>query len=162
MESLSLRMYRRSARELLAQLEGRALKGPALRMAFMLEFQKRHQSCTAAHEARHLIDRELGTEGNRELTAALSQVLFGSDPVACLAGILGPNIGKRDNGSSEANMLILDAVSRWIDAHADQIQGLDRTRPAVTQFDLLTPGQIRAAFRSMDPLAGGSLPKWAE
>jgi hypothetical protein len=49
-----------------------------------------------------------------------------------------------------------------MEAHAGEIKGLDRTRPALSQYDLLSHEQIRAAFRSMDPLAGGTLPKWSE
>lgn len=162
LEALSLRMYRRSGREILESLRSKGIAGSELRLQFMFEFQRRHRGCVLAHEARHLIDRDLVTGGNPELSAALSQVLFGPDPVTCLAGILGPNIGRRDNGTSEANMLILDAIGRWMDAHTSGIDGLDRKRPALAQFDLLTHEQIRAAFRSMDPLAGGVLPKWAE
>jgi hypothetical protein len=33
-----------------------------------------------------------------------------------------------------------------LEAHADGIKGLDRTRPLLPQFDLLTDQQIRAAF----------------
>ncbi|HWR54123.1 MAG TPA: hypothetical protein VN428_23635 [Bryobacteraceae bacterium] len=162
MAALSLRMYRRSGREILESLRAKGVPEAEVRLHFMLEFQRRHRGCVQAHEARHIIDREVMKEGNRELTAALSQVLFGPDPVTCQAGILGPNIGRRDNGTSEANMLMLDAVAHWMDAHAEQIKALDRTRPALSQFDLLTHEQIRAAFRSMDPLAGGVLPKRAE
>jgi hypothetical protein len=158
LEGLSLRMYRRSGREILESVRARGIPASDLRLRFMFEFQRRHRGCVQAHETRHLIDRTVMKDGNRELTAALSQVLFGPDPVTCLAGILGPNIGRRDNGTSEANMLMLDALGRWMDAHASEIKGLDRTRPALTQFDLLTREQIRAAFRSMDPLDGGVLP----
>ena len=40
-----------------------------------------------------------------------------------------------------------------MDEHAGDILGLDRERPLLPQLDLLTNDQLRAAFRSMDPLA---------
>ena len=41
----------------------------------------------------------------------------------------------------------------WMREHGSDIGGLDLARPLLPQFDLLTDEQIRAAFRSMDPLA---------
>lgn len=92
------------------------------------------------------------------MNAALSQVLFGPSPAACFAGILGPNIGARDNGSGEGNGRIMQGIVAWLEAHADEVKGLDRTRPLLPQFDLLRDQQIRAAFRSMDPLAQPASP----
>ena len=47
-----------------------------------------------------------------------------------------------------------------MEANAAVIQGLDRERPMLPQFDLLTDEQMREMARSMDPLArdyfGGS------
>ena len=87
------------------------------------------------------------------MTAALSQVLFGPNPVVCLVGILGPNIGARDNGSGEGNGRIMQGIVRWMDVHASEIKDLERTRPLLPQLDLLSGDQLRAAFRSIDPLA---------
>jgi hypothetical protein len=43
----------------------------------------------------------------------------------------------------------------WMEEHRSEIEGLDRDRPILPQFDLLTDEQMRAAIRSMDPLAQG-------
>lgn len=40
----------------------------------------------------------------------------------------------------------------WMEEHGSEINGLDPELPLLPQFDLLTDEQIRAAFRSMDPL----------
>jgi len=40
----------------------------------------------------------------------------------------------------------------WMEEHGSEIDGLDPELPLLPQFDLLTDEQIRAAFRSMDPL----------
>jgi hypothetical protein len=41
----------------------------------------------------------------------------------------------------------------WMQAHSDEIAGIDASRPMLPQFDLLSNGQIRAFFRGLDPLA---------
>jgi len=151
------RVHRRAHREIYAKLQARGLSSTDLRLAFLGELQSQHVGCVQAHEARHLIDRRLGTPntpgGQLEMTAALSQVLFGPNPVVCLTGILGPNIGVRDNSSGEGNGRIMQGIVRWMDVYASEIKGLESTRPLLPQLDLLSGDQIRAAFRSMDPLA---------
>jgi hypothetical protein len=42
----------------------------------------------------------------------------------------------------------------WMGANANRIKGLDRGRPLLPQFSLLSNDQVKVAFRSMDPLAG--------
>ena len=41
-------------------------------------------------------------------------------------------------------------------AHAAEITGLEANRPMLAQVDKLSDDQLRTAFRSMDPLAGGT------
>lgn len=158
LEGLMLRMVRRSLQDLLAALQAKGLAGAQLRLAFLAESQRQLVSCVQAHEARRLIDGSSTQGAQREMNAALSQVLFGPSPAVCLSGILGPNIGARDNGSGEGNGRIMQGIVAWLEAHTDEVKGLDRTRPLLPQFDLLRDQQIRAAFRSMDPLAQPSSP----
>ena len=47
-----------------------------------------------------------------------------------------------------------------MEAHADEIEGLDPSRPLLPQLDLLSDEQLRAVARSMDPLAGAERMFW--
>jgi len=152
-EGLMHRLHRRAHSTLLSSLQARGLQGPELRLAFLDELQNRHVGCVQAHEARHLIDHGKVTGYRYEMNAAIAQPLFGPDPVTCLAGVISPNIGAKDNGSGEGNTHIMKGLAAWMNAHASEIRGLDRSRPLLPQFDLLTDQQIRSAFRTLDPLA---------
>jgi hypothetical protein len=57
------------------------------------------------------------------------------------------------HGHGEANLLIVQSLVVWLEAHADEVDGLDPGRPMLPQLDLLSDEQLRAAARSMDPLA---------
>ena len=52
-----------------------------------------------------------------------------------------------------ANERIMKGIVAWIENHADAITHIDSSRPLLPQLDRLEPDQIRAIFRSMDPLA---------
>jgi len=51
----------------------------------------------------------------------------------------------------------MQGIVAWMEKHAAEIGGLDRSRPLLPQFDLLTSEQIRATFVSMDPLAAKAI-----
>ena len=70
-----------------------------------------------------------------------------------MRGIIAVNISPRGGGTPEANWHIMQGIVAWMEKHAARIKGLDRSRPTLPQFDLLTNDQIREAFSSMDPLA---------
>lgn len=48
------------------------------------------------------------------------------------------------------------ALVAGMEAHADEISGLNSSRSLLPQLDLLTNEQLRTAARSMDPLANGN------
>jgi hypothetical protein len=151
LEGLHLRLTRRANRGLLQELEAKGLRGADLRLAFLDAWQRREDKCVFAHEARHLIDPR-DAPFNREMTAAIARVLFGH-PVQGLQSIFAPNIARRDGGTGEGNWNIMKGIVAWMKVHANEIKGLDPSRPLLPQFDLLTDEQIRAVFLTMDPLA---------
>ena len=113
------------------------------------------ESSIVAHEGRHAIDESLGqrfTAEQREFRAKLSEVAFAERPKLVMSSIIHPNIGDA-TPHGRANAKVMFGLLRWMRAHAREIQGLDVSRPLLPQLPLLTDDQLRAAFRSMDPLA---------
>ena len=88
----------------------------------------------------------------KEFRAKLSEVAFAPEPRLSLGSIFNSQIGN-DSGHGQANERIMRGVVAWMQEHGSEIGGLDPAQPLLPQFDLLTDEQIRAAFRSMDPLA---------
>lgn len=115
------------------------------------------ESSIVAHEGRHAIDDRLGTFSaeEREFRAKLSEVAFAERPKLVMSSIMHPNIGDA-TPHGRANARVMYGLIRWMRGHAGEIRGLDATRPMLPQLPLLTDGQLRAAFRGMDPLADGS------
>jgi hypothetical protein len=58
---------------------------------------------------------------------------------------------KTSHGAADAR--IMEGVVRWMSAHKVEIAHLDSSAPLLPQLPLLTGAQLRAAFRSLDPLA---------
>jgi hypothetical protein len=114
------------------------------------------ESSIVAHEGRHAIDdrfpRGFSPE-EREFRAKLSEVAFSERPKLMMSSIVHPNIGDA-TPHGRANARVMLGLLHWMRAHAREIDRLDVTRPLLPQLPLLTGEQLRAAFRSMDPLAG--------
>ena len=113
------------------------------------------ESSIVAHEGRHAIDDELRvplTPEGREFRAKLSEIAFAEHPKIVMSSIMHPNIGDV-TPHGRANAQVMLGLIRWMRAHKSQISGLDAKRPILPQLPLLTDDQLRAAFRSMDPLA---------
>ena len=87
----------------------------------------------------------------KEFRAKLSEVAFAPEPRLSVGSIFSSNIGN-SSGHGQANERIMRGVVEWMEEHGSEIDGLDPELPLLPQFDLLTDEQIRAAFRSMDPL----------
>jgi hypothetical protein len=120
----------------LAELDAVWMEGPAL-----------------AHEGRHVIDFRAGisTLPDIEVTAKLAEIAFCRYPGIPLGfNVLHPNVGA--SGHGEANLIVTQGLVTWMELHANEIAGLDASRPLLPQLDLLTDDQLRAAARSMDPL----------
>lgn len=113
------------------------------------------ESSIVAHEGRHAIDDQLArtfTPAEREFRAKLSEVAFSDRPKLVMSSIIHPNIGDA-TPHGQANARVMLGLLHWMRGHVRDIQGLDASRPLLPQLPLLTGVQLRAAFRSMDPLA---------
>ena len=160
LEGLRLRLTAKANHRILDALNDRGLEGVGLQLAFMKELEQRIQeSSIFAHEGRHLIDRRIGGLGRLfrrgsevEFRAKLSEVAFAPDPYLAFGAIINRSIGDRTSHGI-ANQRIMKGIVAWIGKHSDEIATLDLSRPLLPQLDLLEPDQIRAIFRSMDPLA---------
>ena len=148
---------RRDARDaLLDSLRNAGLVGTTLAAAFIRTASRlSHESSILAHEARHAIDDMLTPEVNteeREFRAKLSEIAFSGHPKLVFSSIMHPNIGDA-TPHGRANARIMTGLIAWMREHANEIRGLDPSRPLLPQLPLLTEQQLRRAFRSMDPLA---------
>ncbi|MFL5537861.1 MAG: hypothetical protein ACJ8J0_02660, partial [Longimicrobiaceae bacterium] len=154
---LLARLQRDGTLQLLAPLRARGLSGEPLRRAFVAALDAAAvQSGIFAHEGRHAIDRRLGidlTPADREYRAKLSEIAFSTIPRLALASIVQPNAGDA-TPHGQANAKALRGLDAWMRRHAGEIHGLDPSRPLLPQATRLSDDQIRAAFRSLDPLAG--------
>ncbi|HQK86527.1 MAG TPA: hypothetical protein PLU25_02750, partial [Acidobacteriota bacterium] len=154
---LALRLQLQADQALEARLVQRGIRDEDLRLAFLAEHERSVQeSSIFAHEGRHAIDQRLGTKmgspGQTEYYAKLSEVVFTAAPRLALDGIFDANIGD-PTPHGQANRRIMKGLVKWMKQHRREIAGLDPQRPLLPQFDRLTDDQIRQAFRSMDPLA---------
>jgi hypothetical protein len=149
------RMERDGRQRLLDSLTAVGLTGSALQGAFTRELgHSTVESSIFAHEGRHAIDAADSalTSADREFRAKLSEVVFAPYPRLALGGILDANIGD-DTPHGQANLNVVEGLLRWMTGHSRGIAGLDASAPLLPQLPLLTDDQLRAAFRSLDPLA---------
>ncbi len=152
---LSLRLKYQGVHRLLDRLRSESAAGEDLRLRFLQAGERAVQeSSIFAHEGRHAIDKRAGISASHrlEFTAKLSEVAFAPEPRLALGGILTANIGNH-TPHGRANLKIMKGLVSWIETHRDDVAGLDPERPLLPQLDLLSDEQLRAAFRSMDPLA---------
>lgn len=152
------RMDRDARLALLDSLRAAGLAGMELEAAFQRAYGTAIQeSSIFAHEGRHAIDRALGRFDAEELEyrAKLSEVAFAPRPRLALHGIISSTLGDR-TPHGRANERALTGVLAWMQAHAEEIAGLDASAPLLPQMPLLTDAQLRQAFAWQDPLAGGT------
>ncbi|MFO7892392.1 MAG: hypothetical protein R6U63_01550 [Longimicrobiales bacterium] len=149
------RLRRQGLEQLHDSLVADGLEGPALRTAFLAGYEDQNTGASIfAHEGRHAIDGVRGIDDSEELEygAKLAQVVFSRFPRLAIGSILTPNIGD-PTPHGQANQRVLCGVAEWMAEHADELQ-VDTSRTLLPQLTRLTDHQIRAAFRSLDPLAG--------
>lgn len=160
MGGLQKRIYQQGLQQLLNRLKARGLTGRQLQIAFLSEYDHvKQESFIFAHEGRHAIDQQPGpfsiasSESEElEFHAKLSQVAFALEPRLVLNGIIDANIGD-STPHGQANLRIMKGLVQWMSTHSKDIRGFDGSSPILPQLDKLTDDQLRAAFRSMDPLA---------
>ncbi|MEE8587589.1 MAG: hypothetical protein V3T83_22350, partial [Acidobacteriota bacterium] len=153
---LHFRMAFQAVNQIVDELKDQGQTEDRLRIAFINEVKRiGDESMIFAHEGRHAIDKNLDPSmksAQLEFTAKLSQVAFSSHPRLSVTSILGENSGGR-TPHGQANRRFAQGVVEWMKKNRAEIAGFDASRPCLPQFDLLTDEQIRAAARSMDPLA---------
>jgi len=154
LRGLALRLADEYAEALKQRLEKRGLTGDALRDEFLRTVRlDTDASSIWAHEGRHAIDKAMGIHDSEELEfrAKLSEVQFAPGPKGSLGSILSPVGGSSAHG--KANERVLRGIVAWMDAHAAEISGFEPEVARLAQLDRLTGDQLRAACRSLDPLA---------
>ncbi len=156
LQGLAERLYMQGVAEVREDVQRKDVPPETVADSFLVAMERAvFSSSIVAHEGRHAIDRRLGLDlpiADREFRAKLSEVAFALQPRLAFGGIISSSIG----GSTPhgiANRRIMEGLLRWMRAHVEEIQGLDVTRPLLPQLDRLTNDQLRAAMRSMDPLA---------
>jgi hypothetical protein len=132
------------------------LQEGALRAAFVAATDRAViESSIFAHEGRHAIDaqfEDVKDPATREFRAKLSEIAFASAPRLAFGGILDDNIGT-PTPHGQANLRLMKGLVAWMDAHRAEIAGLVAEAPLLPQLDRLTDEQLRAAARSLDPMA---------
>ncbi len=153
---LSRRLLRQGLSKFLDDEKARGLAGAALRSAFVAETDRAViESSIFAHEGRHAIDAQferIEDRAEREYRAKLSEIAFAPAPRLAFDGILTDDIGS-PTPHGRANLRLMKGLVAWMDAHRAEIAGLDAGAPLLPQLDKLTDEQLRAAARSLDPMA---------
>ena len=154
LRGLELRLADQYAESVRQRLQKEALSGDALRNAFLRTVRRDSDAASIwAHEGRHAIDKAMGVHDDEELEfrAKLSEVQFAPGPRGSLGSILSPVGGASAHG--KANERVLKGIVAWMNAHSSEISGFEPEVPRLAQLDRLTDDQLRAACRSLDPLA---------
>jgi hypothetical protein len=153
--SVAERLERDGRLELLDSLRRAGLAGPELEAAFERDIGDAVvESSIFAHEGRHAIDDGLGVwmrAPELEYRAKLSQVVFALLPRLAFEGVMTPNVGD-DTPHGIANRRMLEGIERWMRAHASELP-VDPSEPLLPQLPRLDDASLRAAARSLDPLA---------
>ena len=153
---LSRRLLDQGLLRILDEEKARGLSGGALRAAFVSATDRAViESSIFAHEGRHAIDsqfEDVKDPAAREYRAKLSEIAFAPAPRLAFDGILTDGIGN-PTPHGQANLKLMKGLVAWMDAHRAAIAGLDAGAPLLPQLDRLTDEQLRAAARSLDPMA---------
>lgn len=151
---LDLRLARQAAEEVRQAIAATGKTGDALRDEFIATLTRdKFDASIWAHEGRHAIDMSvfhIKDSPELEYRAKLSEIAFARSP-RLMSSILSPVGGTTAHG--KANERVLRGMTKWMSAHAAAIHGLDRGAPLLPQLDKLSDEQLRAAARSLDPLA---------
>jgi hypothetical protein len=109
------------------------------------------------HESRHLLDSyedypkntiEFSSE-EKEFRAKLSEVSFSYYPKLTFAEAI---LRYEGTAHENANKRIIKGVVDWMENNKLSISGLNKSRPLLSQLDLLKNKQIVQAIQSFDPL----------
>jgi hypothetical protein len=150
------RLRRDSRNALIDSLRGAGIPDSMLANVFVSTAARlTRESAIFAHEGRHALDDRLapGRDAEeREYRAKLSEIVFAKHPKLQIGSIIRPNIGDA-TPHGRANRRVMLGLLAWMRQHTSEIYRLDARRAFLPQLPLLSEDQLRAAFRSMDPLA---------
>ncbi len=154
---LSQRLLDQGLLKILDEEKARGLSDGALRAAFVAATDRAViGSSIFAHEGRHAIDSrffaDVKDRATREYRAKLSEIAFAPAPRLAFGGILTDGIGNA-TPHGQANLKLVKGLVAWMDTHRAEIAGFDAGAPTLPQLDKLTDEQLRAAARSLDPIA---------
>ncbi|HEY8795595.1 MAG TPA: hypothetical protein VIM15_11685 [Gemmatimonadaceae bacterium] len=156
--SVESRLRRDARLQLLDSLRRGGLAGRDLELSFVRTYgDDIDESSIFAHEGRHAIDKIAhiadSSAKNLEYRAKLSELAFAPLPKLALSGILGPNTGD-DTPHGIADARLMRELLDWMRHHgfSDGAAAL----PLPLQIPTLTDAQLRAAARTLDPLAADS------
>jgi len=153
---LSERLRDQGLTRILDEEKAQGLSDGALRAAFVAATDRAViESSIYAHEGRHAIDaqfEDVKDGATREYRAKLSEIAFAPAPRLAFDGILTDGIGN-PTPHGQANLRLMKGLVAWMEAHRASIAGLDAGAPLLPQLDRLTDEQLRAAARSLDPMA---------
>ena len=153
--SVAERLERDGRLELLDSLRRAGVAGPELEAAFERDIGDAVvESSIFAHEGRHAIDKGLGVwmrAPELEYRAKLSQVAFAPLPRLAFEGVMSPNVGD-DTPHGKANLRMLTGIEALMREHAAELP-IDPSLPLLPQLPRLDDASLRAAARSLDPLA---------
>jgi len=156
LQGLKWHLMDRELGSLLDSLKGEGLQNEHLRFAFISRIENIMEgSAIYAHEGRHAIDQQRGysaVSADLEFTAKLSEVYFSERPFLSIQTMLGANRGGT-TPHGIANLRVIKGLVNWMEAHQDEIAGFDPQSPTQPQLGKLSTAQLRAAVRSMDPMA---------
>lgn len=164
--ALPLQLKLDASDRLYARLRDRGLTGQSLALAFISETMHRTVETTVfAHEGRHALDQlhfkaafDLMGDDERELRAKYSEIVFTAEPKLALTGsVLGGQLDE-SSGHGRANKRFRVMLVDWMNAHADQIAGLDRNRPLIMQAGLLSDAQLIEMVKASDSMRPATAP----
>ncbi len=117
------------------------------------------------HEGRHVLDQRraaavLPDGAELERRAKLSELQFGAFPRAAFASI-NDGLTGTDSPHGAANAQIMAGYRAWIEKHGPEVEGLDRSMPALTQLDRMSDAQMRRVAAALDPGYGPQGPALA-
>jgi hypothetical protein len=156
--SVRARLLRDARLALRGSLRRTGLTRRDLQSAFVRAYGSEiDESSIFAHEGRHAIDRTIhiadSSAKNLEYQAKLSEIAFAPSAKLALSGILIGNTGdETPHGIADAKLL--GGMLDWMRHHG--FSDGAGAAPLPIQIPLLTDDQLRAAVRSLDPLAADS------
>ena len=87
-----------------------------------------------------------------EFTAKLSEIALSPYPRLAFGSIMAPSVGD-GTPHGQGNARVLRGIGVWMTDHSREIAEFDPRLPPLTQLPNLRVDQLRAAARSLDPLA---------